>query len=150
MNRNAYKPSTSRTSRIIRAPRRAVYQACIDPGVLAEWRAPENMAADIDYFDPHAGGTYRMSLSGKTSEDIDTFRGRFLQLVPDEKIVEVTEFESDKPEFAGEMRITTTLADADEGTRITMLFEDIPPGIRPEDNEVGTTQSLQKLAALLE
>jgi hypothetical protein len=29
-----------------------------------------------------------------------------------------------------------------------MLFENIPPGIRPEDNELGTRQSLKKLAAL--
>jgi hypothetical protein len=72
--------------------------------------------------------------------------------VPDEKIVEVVEFESPDPRFAGEMKITTNFADADadDATAITMLFEGIPPGIRPEDNEVGSKQSLQKLAALLE
>ena len=46
--------------------------------------------------------------------------------------------------------MTTRLADADGGTEVTILFEDMPAGIRPEDNETGTTQSLQKLAALLE
>jgi uncharacterized protein YndB with AHSA1/START domain len=151
--------NTSKTSRVIRATRRAVYQACIDPDAVAAWRAPDNMAADIDFFDPHAGGAYRMSLihrrqehapAGKTSADVDTLRGRFLEMVPDEKIVEVTEFESDNPQFAGEMQITTTLADADDGTHITMLFEGIPPGIRPADNEVGAIQSLKKLANLLE
>lgn len=159
MNSTAHKPATTRTSRVIRAPRRSVYQACIDPGALAAWRAPDNMAANIDFFDPHAGGTYRMSLiyrdpqhprHGKTTQEFDSFRGRFLELVPDQKIVEVTEFESDNPQFAGEMQITTTLADTDEGTQITMIFEGIPPGIRPEDNEIGTTQSLEKLATLLE
>jgi len=64
--------------------------------------------------------------------------------------VEVVEFESPDPQFAGAMRITTTFADGDEGTEITILCQDIPPGIRPEDNEEGTRQALQKLAALLE
>jgi hypothetical protein len=31
-----------------------------------------------------------------------------------------------------------------------MLFEDIPPGIRPEDNEAGTRASLEKLARYAE
>jgi len=48
------------------------------------------------------------------------------------------------------MKMTTRLADADGGTEVTMLFENLPAGVRPEDNETGTRQSLQKLAALLE
>ena len=48
------------------------------------------------------------------------------------------------------MKMTTRLADADGGTEITMLCQDLPAGIRPEDNEEGTRQALQKLAALVE
>jgi uncharacterized protein YndB with AHSA1/START domain len=71
-------------------------------------------------------------------------------LVPDEKIVWVTEFESDDPGFAGEMKITFSLADADGGTEVVVLCEDIPKGVRPEDNEMGCRSTLQKLAAFLE
>jgi uncharacterized protein YndB with AHSA1/START domain len=62
-------------------------------------------------FDARAGGTFRMSLiyqdpehspGGKTAEDTDTFHGRFVELIPDEKIVEAIEFESHDPRFAGE------------------------------------------------
>jgi hypothetical protein len=42
------------------------------------------------------------------------------------------------------------LRDTEEGTEITLLFQDLPAGVRLEDNETGTRQSLQKLAALLE
>jgi len=70
--------------------------------------------------------------------------------VPDEKIVEAIEFESSDPRFAGEMRITASLADLDDGTEITILCEDIPAGVRPEDNETGCHMSLRNLAALLE
>jgi uncharacterized protein YndB with AHSA1/START domain len=150
--------ATTKVSRIIKAPRRAVYGACLDPVALAAWRVPDNMKAEVHVFDAHEGGTYRMSLTyrdprqspgGKTSEDTDTFRGRFVELVPDEKIVEAIAFDTRDPGFAGEMKMTTLLADADGGTEVTMLCQDLPPGIRPEDNEEGTRQALHKLAALL-
>ena len=69
-------------------------------------------------------------------------------MVPYAKIVEVVEFESHAEAFAGEMRMTVSLADG--GTEITILCEDLPKGIRPEGNEPGCKESLQKLAALLE
>jgi uncharacterized protein YndB with AHSA1/START domain len=125
---------------------------------LASWRVPDNMQGHVHLFDARAGGTFRMSLTyqdlqqspgGKTTEGTDTFQGRFIELVPNEKIVEVIEFESQDPRFAGEMKMTTTLADASEGTEITVRCEDIPAGIRPEDNEAGTEQALRKLAALI-
>ena len=151
--------ASTKISRIIKAPRSVVYKACLDPGALAKWRVPDNMTARVHVFEAREGGTYRMSLTykdpkqspgGKTSEDTDTFEGRFVELVPDEKIVEAIEFESRDSGYAGKMTMTTRLADAEDGTDVTILCEDLPSGIRPEDNETGTRQSLQKLAALLE
>ncbi len=154
-----HRRASTQVSKIITAPRKAVYQACLDPNAVAAWRVPDTMKGHMHVFDAREGGTFRMSLTyqdpkrspgGKTSEDTDTFQGRFIELVPDEKIVEVIEFESQDPRFAGEMTITTRLTDTDEGTEITVLCQDIPAGIRPEDNEMGSQQSLQKLAALIE
>jgi uncharacterized protein YndB with AHSA1/START domain len=117
------------------------------------------MKGQVHAFDAREGGKFRMSLtyldpkhslSRKTSEDTDTFRGRFVDLAPCEKIVEAVEFESQDPAFAGEMRMTVRLADTAEGTEVTILCEGIPKGIRPEDNELGCKESLQKLAALIE
>jgi len=150
-------PQTSRVSRIIKAPREAVYRACIDPVAVAAWRVPDNMTALVHVFEARVGGGYRISLTyrgggdfGKSSDDTDTFEGQFVELVANETIVEVISFESDNPRFAGEMRITTSLRDAAGGTEITLAFENIPPGVRPADNDEGTRQSLNKLAALLE
>ena len=36
------------------------------------------------------------------------------------------------------------------GTSVSILFKDIPPGIRPEDNEAGTRLTLEKLARYVE
>jgi uncharacterized protein YndB with AHSA1/START domain len=71
-------------------------------------------------------------------------------LVPNEKIVWVVEFESQQQDLAGQMRITWSLTDANGGTDVTVLFEDIPAGISLEDNEIGSRQSLRKLAAFIE
>ena len=39
---------------------------------------------------------------------------------------------------------------AEGGTTVSIIFKDIPPGIRPEDNEVGTRLTLEKLARYVE
>jgi uncharacterized protein YndB with AHSA1/START domain len=155
----AAQRSTTRVSRIIRAPREAVYRACLDPHAVARWRVPDNMTARVHAFEAREGGVYRMSLTyrdltqsprGKTSDHTDTFEGRFVELVPGRRIVEAIAFEAADPRFAGVMTFTTSLADAGDGTEVTILCEDLPPGVRPEDNEEGCRQSLAKLAALLE
>jgi len=90
------------------------------------------------------------SSNGKTSAARDTIRGKFVKLVPCERIVWSVVFESEDPAFAGEMTITWTMADVGAGTEVGVLCEDIPAGVRPEDNETGSRSSLQKLAAFIE
>ena len=41
-----------------------------------------------------------------------------------------------------------TLRTTEAGTEVVIIFTNIPPGIRPEDNEAGTQLSLEKLARL--
>ncbi len=151
--------SAMQISRIIKAPRTKLYPACLDPDMLARWRVPDRMTGVVHSFDARIGGSYRMSLTyqnpkrgpgGKTSRDTDSFTGRFVELVPDEKIVESIAFETDDPGYAGAMTLTTCFEDVPGGTNVTMKFDGLPPGIRPEDNETGTRQSLAKLAALVE
>jgi uncharacterized protein YndB with AHSA1/START domain len=159
MARPSDKGATTRVSRIVHAPAKAIYEAFLDRDALATWLPPDGMTGEVHTFDPHEGGAFRMSLRyrdpahsprGKTSGDTDTFQGRFLELVPYRRIVQRVVFESDDAAFAGEMTITWTLADVGAGTEVTVLCEDIPPGIRPEDNEAGSRSSLQKLAAFVE
>jgi hypothetical protein len=75
---------------------------------------------------------------------------RFAQLIPDGLIVEVIEFKTQEPEFADEMTMTVKFTDVVGGTEVSLLHENVPAGIRPEDNETGSRQALQKLAALVE
>lgn len=154
--------ASTEVSRVIDASPGDVYRAFLDPDAVAAWLPPSGMTGHVHHFDPREGGEFRISLTyrdsadspggtgGKTTENTDTHRGRFVRQVPNERIEQVVEFESDDPGFAGEMRITVTLEDVDEGTEVAYRCEDIPNGIRPEDNEAGCRSSLQKLAALLE
>ena len=88
--------------------------------------------------------------TGKTTAHTDTYHGRFVKLVPNEKVVEVVEFETADPALQGKMTITYELADADGGTEIVAVHDGLPPGVPAADNELGWRLSLAKLAALVE
>jgi len=149
--------ATTEVSRLIRAPRSQVYRALLDPEAVQHWMVPHGMTSEVHTFEPHEGGGFRISLTydeptdtGKTTSRTDSFHGRFVQLVPDTKVVQVVEFETDDASVSGEMTISYTLTEAVEGTQITGLHENLPPGVDPADNELGWTISLGKLADLLE
>jgi uncharacterized protein YndB with AHSA1/START domain len=149
--------SSTRVTQHVRAPRAAVYRALLDASAVAKWKVPTGMASHIHAFDPREGGSFRVSLTydaptgtGKTTAHTDTYHGRFVRLVPDEEVVEVTEFETTDPELRGEMTITITLADADGGTDVRAVHDGVPAGVAPADNEAGWREALAKLAALVE
>ncbi|HEX6729463.1 MAG TPA: SRPBCC domain-containing protein [Pyrinomonadaceae bacterium] len=106
-------------------------------------------------FDGRLGGGYEMSLfyptseqiyQGKTSEREDRFSAQFLELAPSKRIVEAISFKSADPKFSGKVFMIVTFEEKDGGTNVTILFENMPTGIRLEDNEAGTQSSLEKLA----
>ena len=78
------------------------------------------------------------------------YHGRIKDLVPDERIVEVDEFETDDPTLHGEMTSTFTLSDSEGGTLLEAIQQPVPPGVSVADNELGWRMSLAKLAALVE
>jgi len=147
--------ASTQSTIVVPAPSERVYQAFMDPDELLAWLPPADMTGQMHEFDGRIGGGYQMSLfyapdeqtfQGKTGELEDRTIVRFTELSPPARIVEVVTFVSDDPSFAGEMTITITLADVPTGTEVTMLFENLPPGLRPADNQVGADLSLGQLA----
>ena len=146
-------------SRIVKALPERVYQAFIDPDDLIAWLPPGNMTGQFHEFEARVGGGYRMSLfypesgaehRGKTTEREDRVNVRFVELVPPRRIIEAVNFDTTDPALLGEMTMTATFKEVPGGTEVTLLFENLPPGLRPEDNEVGARQSLDQLARHLE
>src|SRR3954470_7243047 len=129
--------STTRVRCTIRAPREAVYRALLDP---ASWRFPAEMTCEVHELDAREGGRLRISLTyeapdrvGKTQGRTDSYRGRFVRLVPNELVVEEDEFETDDPELQGVMTSTIRLFDADGATELVATHEGLPPGVAPAD-----------------
>jgi uncharacterized protein YndB with AHSA1/START domain len=149
--------SSTRITRHIDAPRARVYAAFVDATAIAQWKVPDGMTIQVHEFEGREGGRFRVSLTysapgqaGKTTAHTDTYHGCFKELVPDERVVEVIEFETSDPAMRGEMTSTVELSDANGGTELTALHEGLPPGVSPADNEMGWRMSLAKLAALVE
>ncbi|TAK43542.1 MAG: hypothetical protein EPO27_14690 [Betaproteobacteria bacterium] len=149
--------SSTRVSRRVNAPRANVYRALLDARAVATWMVPNGMTSRVHAFDAREGGSFRISLTydaptgtGKTSAHSDTYHGRFVKLVTNERVIEVVEFETNDPALRGEMTITIALADADGGTDVHAVHDGLPRGLPAADNEAGWKSSLAKLAALVE
>jgi len=145
----------TRTSRLIKASPEKLYAAFIDPVALLAWLPPAPMTGRLHAFDAQPGGGYRLSLfypsderrfQGKTAEREDRIDVRFVELVPARRIVEAVTFDTADPALQGDMTITVTFEPMDNATNVTFHFTDLPPGVRPEDNEEGTRLSLEQLA----
>lgn len=150
---------STRTSKVIKAPRDVVYRAFLDPAALVAWMPPGDMTGELASFDARVGGGYRMSLyypagetrrRGKTAANEDAVRVRFVELSSPERVVEAVTFQSDDPAFSGEMRMEVSFVAVASGTDVTIACTKIPPGIRPEDNDAGARSSLEKLARYVE
>ncbi|RKR86834.1 uncharacterized protein YndB with AHSA1/START domain [Micromonospora pisi] len=149
--------SSTQVSQQIAAPRSVVYRALLDPDAIARWRVPDGMSSQVHEFEAREGGRFRVSLTydspdgtGKSAPHTDTYHGHFLRLVPDERVVEVMEFETTDPALLGTMTMTTTLTDSDGGTNVLVVHEGLPDGVAAADNETGTRMALAKLARLVE
>src|SRR3954447_11728715 len=143
-------------STFISAPRERVYEALLDAEAVARWKVPAGMECHVHEFNASEGGAIRISLTydapdraGKTEGRTDTYRGRFVRLVPNELVVEGDEVATDDPAPQGVMTSTIRLADAPGGTELVASHEGLPPGVAPEDNEAGWREALSRLAALV-
>jgi uncharacterized protein YndB with AHSA1/START domain len=155
----AHAGASTRASRIVRARPEQVYGAFMDPAVLITWLPPAGMTGELHSFDGRVGGGYRLSLfygegersfRGKTSEKEDRVEVRFDELASARRIVEAVTFVTTDPAFFGEMRIVVTFDVVPGGTEVTFLCSNLPPGLRPQDNEAGSRLSLEQLARRFE
>lgn len=149
---------TDTASQVIAAPPQRVYAAFSDPEALAVWLPPEGMTAAFERFDLRPGGSYRLVLNytepsrsrGKATADSDVVEARFVEVVPDTRIIQEVDFVSDDPAFAGTMTMTWQLTAVDTATRVDIIAENVPDGISSEDHAAGLSSSLTQLAKYVE
>lgn len=151
-------PRTDRASRVVAAPVARVFDALVDRDALLAWLPPRGMTARFERFDPRPGGSYRLVLTyadrtgarGKSSGDSDVVEARYVDIVPDVRVVQAVDFVSDDPAFAGTMTMTWAVAEVEGGTRVDITADDVPDGISADDHATGLASSLENLAAYVE
>jgi uncharacterized protein YndB with AHSA1/START domain len=154
-------PANGRTdsaSRVIKASAKKIYAAFLDPKAVATWLPPSDMTGTVQAFEAWQGGLVRIALTynappeagGKTTENTDVVEGRFVELLPDTRIVQVFRFQSDDPAFAGDMTQIWELHPDPGGTRVTITCKNVPRGIRKEDHDIGLNSTLENLAKFVE
>lgn len=149
VEKHAGGTTTLRLKRVIKATPEKIYHAFLDADALAAWLPPNGMMARTHSLDARVGGGFRMSFYTATKSWSNTFGGRYVELVPGKRIVHTDKFETDDPTMQGEMRVVINLTPVEGGTLLEIEQSNIP-GMAGEGAPYGWSQSLDKLAQLVE
>lgn len=104
-------------SRTFDAPARVVFEAWTRPELFKRWWAPRSMGATISScaMDVRSGGGYRIEFGKGDSKPI-TFFGKYVDVVPDRRLVWTNEESDDGA--------VTTVTFADEGARTQLIWRE--------------------------
>lgn len=140
--------STVRLHRVLRAPPERVYRAFLDPAGMAKWLPPYGFTGQVHRMDAKVGGEWRMSFTNFGNGHSHSFGGRYVELVPGQRLVYTSAF--DDPNLPGEMTTTAILTQVSCGTELDVTQEGIPAVIPAEMCYLGWQESLLQLARLVE
>ncbi len=141
-------PSTIRLHRVLRAKPEKVYRAFLEPDAMAKWLPPYGFTCKVHQFDPKVGGTFKMSFTNFTTGHGHSFGGKYLELVPNERLRYTDKF--DDPNLPGEIQVTVNLKKVSVGTEVNIEQAGIPDVIPAEACYLGWQESLMQLATLVE
>jgi uncharacterized protein YndB with AHSA1/START domain len=137
-----------RLHRVLPCPPDRVYRAFTDPAALAKWLPPHGFTGTVHQVDAKVGGGWRMSFTNFTNGRSHSFGGKYLELVPGERLRYTSAF--DDPNLPGEMTTTVSLKAVSCGTEMNIVQEGIPAVIPAEQCYLGWQQSLVLLQQLVE
>ena len=141
-------PGTVRLHRVLKAPAERVYKAFLDPDAMVKWLPPHGFTGKIHEMDARVGGGYRMSFTNFSTGKSHSFGGKYVELVPGERLRYTDRF--DDPNLPGEMNVTITFRQVACGTELSIVQEGIPAVIPVEFCYLGWQESLTLLAQVVE
>jgi uncharacterized protein YndB with AHSA1/START domain len=141
-------PNTVRLHRVLRSKPERVYRAFLESDALVKWMPPNGFTAKVHHIEPRVGGTYKMSFRNFTTGSSHSFGGKYLELVPNERIRHTDVF--DDPNLPGEMQVTVSIKPVLVGVELQIVQEGIPDAIPLEACYLGWQESLTMLAQLVE
>ena len=140
--------NTVKLHRVLRATPDRVYRAFIDPDAMAKWLPPNGFTGKVHSIEARVGGSYKMSFKNFTTGESHSFGGKFLELVPNERLRYTDRF--DDPNLPGEMQTTVTIKQVSVGVELNVVQEGIPEAIPAEACYLGWQESLTLLTKLVE
>jgi uncharacterized protein YndB with AHSA1/START domain len=140
--------NTIRLHRVLRAPPERIYRAFLDADAMVKWLPPNGFTGRVHHLEARVGGSYRMSFTNFGTGQNHSFGGKYLELVPNERIRHSDEF--DDPNLPGTMQVTVSLKKVSGGTELSVVQEGVPEVIPPEACYLGWQESLALLAKLVE
>jgi len=131
------------------APRELVWLACTDSKHLAQWWGPRGFSAPVCEWDAQPGSKIYVVMRAPGGTDYP-MGGKFLEVVPPERLVTMTGALDDKGNLMFEFKHTLTLVEQDGKTQLTMrsrLMKVVAPDAAKYIGgfEAGMTQSLERL-----
>ena len=141
-------PNTIRLHRVLATSPEKVWRAFLEADALAKWLPPNGFACTVHHLEAKVGGSFRMSFRNFTTGDSHAFGGKYLELVPGERLRYTDTF--DDPNLPGEMDVTVTLKKVLVGTEVNIVQAGVPDAIPPEACYLGWQESLRNLARLVE
>jgi len=139
---------TIRLHRVLRATPEKVYRAFIDADAMVKWIPPHGFTAKVHHQEARVGGTHKMSFTNFSTGNSHSFGGKYLELVPNERIRYTDEF--DDANLPGEMQVTVTIKKVSVGAELNIVQEGVPDVIPEEACYLGWQESLKLLAQLVE
>ena len=140
--------NTVKLHRILKTTPERVYKAFLDAGAMCKWLPPHGFTGRVHQIDARVGGSYKMSFTNFGTGQSHTFGGKYLELVPNERIVHTDQF--DDPNMPGSMKTTVALKKVSVGTEVHITQEGVPEAIPLEACYLGWQESLALLAQLIE
>lgn len=141
-------PNTIRLHRVLRAAPEKIYRAFLDADALAKWMPPNGFTAKVHQLDARVGGTFKMAFTNFTTGQSTSFGGKYLELVPHERLRYTDVF--DDPNLPGEIQMTVVMKQVAAGTELSIVQEGVPDVIPAEACYLGWKESLVLLAKLVE
>ena len=141
-------PNTVHLHRVLATTPEKVYRAFLEPDALAKWLPPNGFTCTVHQLDAEVGGSYRMSFRNFTTSQSHSFGGKYLELVPNQRLRYADRF--DDPNLAGEIHVTVRLKPVAVGTELEIVQEGLPDVIPLEACYLGWQESLRNLARLVE
>ena len=140
--------NTVKLHRVFKTTPDRLYRAFLDADAMCKWLPPHGFTGRVHQIDAKVGGSFKMSFTNFGTKQSHTFGGKYLELVPGERIVHTDQF--DDPNMPGVMKTTISIKKALVGTEVNVTQEGIPEAIPTEACYLGWQESLDLLAQLVE